>query len=352
MLCTLVFVLLISHNTYSAVKPLEIRVGIYAPFSGSSSFIGRSMLAAVEMGSEKFTATPVHYSFYTLDKVATEQSSQTLQQFISTQHIDVLLTESSVTGLQAAPLAKKHNLIHFSMASDARIADGKNNFLAWTPADEQAQVLVQTLQQKKIEHVAILSTHEHSDRVLAESVARKVVADKVIKVALHEQFSKGTNDFAPLVNKIKAIPADIYLIMAPANDIAGIKEQLAKAKINKPITTIVDRITAKTMAVLDGQWYVDTPEMNAEFVHNYQEAYLNYPVAEAGYAFDAFQMFHHGLILSMQDKSHFAADKVAANIQLMTKGNGVMGAYNRNKQGVLYTQSQIKAINNGVIATA
>lgn len=352
MLCTLLVVFLISHNTHSATKPVEIRVGIYAPFSGSSAFIGRSMLAAMEMGSDELTTSPVHYNFYTLDKVAAEQSAPALERFINAQHLDVLLTEGSVTGLQAAPLAKKHKLIHFSMASDASIADGRNNFLAWTPADEQAQVLVHALQQKKVQQLAILSTSEHSDRILTDSVIHRLPADHSIKLSVHEQFAAGTKDFSPLVNKIKATPADIYLIMAPAKDIDGIKQQLAKAQINKPITTIVDRVTAKTLSVLDGQWYVDTAEMDSEFVQHYQEAYLNYPVAEAGYAFDVFHMVHQSLVLSMKETPSFVAHKVAEHIQLMAVGQGVMGTFNLNKQGVLYTQSQVKTINNGVVATA
>lgn len=351
MLCTLVFVFFLSHNSHSAVKPIDIRVGIYAPFSGNKAFIGRSMFAAVEMASEVNSSAPVRYSIHTLDKQTPVQSSKALKQFISAQHIDVLLTESSVTGLQAAPLAKQHKLIHFSMASDASIADGTNNFLAWTPADEQAQVLINTLQQKKLAHLAILSSSAHSDKVLTNSVIQHLPADHSINLTLNEQFSAGTKDFSPLVNKIKAIPADIYLIMAPAKDIAGIKQQLAAVKINKPITTIVDRLTANTLSTLDGQWYVDTAEMNPQFVRNYQEAYVNYPVAEAGYAYDALTMFHQSLMSSINKEPGFSAPKVAEQLQLMATGKGVMGRFNLNEQGVLYTQSQVKTISSGVVAT-
>lgn len=352
MLCTLVSVFLLSHNSHSAAKPVDIRVGIYAPFSGNNAFIGRSMLAAVEMASEENSSAPVRYSVHTLDKQSTAQSSKALKQFIRDQHIDVLFTQSSVTGLQAAPIATQHKLIHFSMASDARIADGKNNFLAWTPADEQAQVLINTLQQKKLSHLAILSTTAHSDTVLTNSVIEHLPLDHSINIALNEQFSAGTKDFAPLVNKIKATPADIYLIMAPAKDIAGIKQQLAAAKINKPITTIVDRLTASTLTTLDGQWYVDTAQMNPKFVRNYQEAYVNYPVAEAGYAYDALTLFHQSVISSLNKDSGFSAPKVATQLQLMATGKGVMGRFNLNEQGVLYTQSEVKTISSGVVATA
>ncbi|WBV68702.1 hypothetical protein PGH46_00060 [Legionella pneumophila] len=47
---------------------VDVHIGIYAPFSSHSAFIGRNILAAMEMGSERLQSSDIHYSFYTLDQ--------------------------------------------------------------------------------------------------------------------------------------------------------------------------------------------------------------------------------------------------------------------------------------------
>lgn len=71
-------------------------------------------------------------------------ATRTLQKFIDTNHINVLLTEGVDSGALVAPLAKKNNIIHFCLTSDSVIADGTNNFLAQSPNHQQSAVLTKT----------------------------------------------------------------------------------------------------------------------------------------------------------------------------------------------------------------
>jgi branched-chain amino acid transport system substrate-binding protein len=68
-------------------------------------------------------------------------TASTLQKFIERHHIQVLLTQSKASGFMASPVATKNNIIHFSLASDPGIADGKNNYLVWNEAHQQSKVL-------------------------------------------------------------------------------------------------------------------------------------------------------------------------------------------------------------------
>lgn len=139
---------------------LNINIGIYAPFSEKRAFIGRSMLGAMEMALEQVHPSRVHYSFFTLDELpaGSADTPRVLQQFIDTHHINVLLTEGSRNGLLAAPLAQKNNIVHFCMASDPAIADGVNNFLAWSPASEQANAFINELKENKLRQLAVIGT--------------------------------------------------------------------------------------------------------------------------------------------------------------------------------------------------
>lgn len=332
---------------------VDINIGIYAPFSNKQAFIGRNMLGAMEMARDQLKSSNIHYSFYTLDKLPERQDpTNTLQKFVKAHHINVLLTEGSVNGVLLAAFAKQNNIIHFSMASDPAIADGKNNFLVWSPAYEQASVLVNTLKQKKIKQLGIITTNQASDRILTQTVVKQLQSDSSIKIAAYEKYDVGTKDFSGLINKIKEKNPDLYFIMASPEDIELIQSNMKAAQIDKPVTSIIERVTPKVMKVFNGQWYIDTHEMKPEFINQYVEANMNYPVTEAGYAFDVFHILNQSVIMAMKAKHHFSSQDLAEQIHTLAVGTGVMGPFNLDKNGVLYTKSEVKKVSQGMIHTA
>ncbi|MGC1183244.1 branched-chain amino acid ABC transporter substrate-binding protein [Legionella sp.] len=124
-----------------------INIGIYAPFTSKSAYIGRNMLGALEIARDQLQSVEISYEFYTLDKFSvSKKSRETLQKFIDVHHINVLLTESADTGSVVASLAKKNNLIHFCLGCDA-VADGKNNFQIQSPNYKRGAVLTEMNQQ-------------------------------------------------------------------------------------------------------------------------------------------------------------------------------------------------------------
>lgn len=213
--------------------PIEINIGIYAPFSNKQAFIGRTMLGAVEMGRDALKSSRVHYSFYTLDQMpVTPHAKEVLEQFIATHHLHIVLTEGSANGRLAAQVAKKKNIIHFSMATDPKIADGTNNFLAWTPLD------------------------------------------------------------------------------------------------------------------------ADTHEMTSEFINRFKAANLNYPAAAAGYTFDVFQILHQSILMAMQTHYPLSSHEIVSHIHMLAVGRGVMGSFSLDKNGVLYSKSEVKRMQHGGAMTA
>jgi branched-chain amino acid transport system substrate-binding protein len=343
----------IENPTNTRDKTVEVSVGIYAPFANKKAFIGRNMLAAMEMGSEQFSSPHLHYSFYTLNELDnSSDASATLQKFIKAHHIKVLLTEGSNNGALAAPLAKENNIIHFSMASDPAIADGTNNFLAWSPAAEQAEVLVRELKQRNVHQLGIITANTTSDRVLTQSVMKQLQKNSAIKIVVNEQFNLGTKNFSSLMNKIKGKNPDLYLIMAAPKHIELLQSAMSTAHVDKPITTIVERVTPKVMNIFNGQWYVDTHEMKPEFIKQFKANYINYPVTEAGYAFDVFQILNQSILMVMKTNTGFSTQAISRQIHSLSIDHGVMGPLNLDEHGVLYTQSEVKQIKNGQVLTA
>ncbi len=330
----------------------EVHVGIYAPFSDKSAFVGRNILAAMEMVRDQLKSSPVNYSFYTLDVLPTRgKVKPTLQKFINAHHLDVLITEGTENGLLVAPLATQNNILHFSMASDSAIADGENNFLAWSPADEQASVLIEELQRKKVKQIGIITTKEPSSMVLTQSVMKQLQAHSTIKVSAYKEIKSNETHFSGLISKMEEKNPDLYFIMASPEEIGLIQSEMINANVNKPITSIVDRVTPAVMKVFDGQWYVDSHEMKPEFIKQFQQEYLNHPVTEAGYAYDVFQILNQGITMALKSQPEFSSKAIAQQIHALAKGNGVMGPFTLGTNGVLLTQSEIKTIKKGQVVT-
>jgi branched-chain amino acid transport system substrate-binding protein len=141
-------------------NPLVINVGIYAPFSNDQAFIGRNILGAMELARDRLSDNRAQYFFYTLDVLPPGEPgvTSTLQKFIETHHLNVLVTEGDPNGLMAAPLAKTNNMIHLSMASDPRIADKANNVLARSFEFSSEIGTGSTSKQKNIEQVSAVAT--------------------------------------------------------------------------------------------------------------------------------------------------------------------------------------------------
>ncbi|WP_298622682.1 ABC transporter substrate-binding protein [uncultured Legionella sp.] len=342
----------VDSNTIKANKKTEINVGIYAPFSDKSAFIGRNILAAMEMARDQFKSSQINYAFYTLDVLPSKgKVLPTLQKFIDAHHINVLITEGTENGALIAPLATQNNILHFSMASDSSIADGINNFLAWSPAYEQAAVLIKELRRKKVKQIAIITTRQPSFMVLTQSVMKQIQAHSTIKISAYQEVKANETNFSGVIQKMEEKNPDLYLIMASPEEIGLIHSQMLNIHVDKPITSIVDRVTPTVMRVFDGQWYIDAHEMKPEFIKRFKEEYFNHPVTEAGYAYDVFQILNKGITMAMKIKHEFSSEEVARQIHSLAKGVGVMGPFSLGAKGVLLTQSEIKTIRNGQVLT-
>ncbi len=139
-----------SANESKVKSKVEINIGIYAPFSNEHAFIGRTMLGTLEKARDQLNSPEINYTFYPLDQLPDNaHAAITLQKFIKAHQIKILLTQGASNGIVAASIAKNNKIIHFSLANNMSIADGKNNFLAWSPEYEQAVALVDELKQKK-----------------------------------------------------------------------------------------------------------------------------------------------------------------------------------------------------------
>ncbi|AWN75299.1 branched-chain amino acid ABC transporter substrate-binding protein [Legionella anisa] len=169
---------------------LTIHVGIYAPFSSESAFIGRNMLGAMEIARDQLQSSEINYEFYTLDKIPSNAAAKTVQKFIEAHHINVLLTEGTESGALVAPLAKKNNIIHFCLTDDTIIADGKNNFQAKSPNHKPSAVLTQSMKPEFIaQYKQEYLSHPISQAGYAFDIFHLLHSSALLALKTHSDFS-------------------------------------------------------------------------------------------------------------------------------------------------------------------
>lgn len=337
---------LISPNiAYPQESPANptLAIGIYAPFSEKDPSMGKDILNAMQLAQSKFKPIKFNYIFFTLNPSNSPDEKNRLQKFILDNKISALVSENSRGGLLASELARENKIIHFSIASDPKIADGEVNFLTWSPAYEQAAVMFNELKKLNINTLGIIRVQHPWADVITTDLMKQIKSKSQIKIILDEQFKLGTENFDPLINKLKTAKPDIYFIMTLPADIQKIVDKMRIAGIDTPVTAIIGTLTPSLEKTLAGQWYVNAIDMDPNFVKDFYHAYSRTPLTEAGYAYDVFNIVAKSFASSKVDSSIPSYKKVSKLIHAQ-KGTGVMGKFYVEKNGIIFTKSVVKKI--------
>ena len=347
--CCHIFIALtfLSFASYSDTQKPIINVGIYAPFSGEFAIVGDSMLNAMMIAKDNLINNKYNYAFYKLDQSADQsKEKKRLTSFIKDKHINILISEGSIAGLLSKKIAATNHLIHFSLASDPRIADGIYNFLAWSPAEEQATVLANELRKKNITSIGIIRVDHPWAKVIGDQLII-VMKNLPIKVVMDVKFKAGTTDFSPIIMQMKTTHPKMFFIMGFQQDMLLWRRQMLDANLHQPITSVIERISPQVKEVFEGQFYVDTPDMSAIFLKQYQKTYHQIPVTEGGYAYDAFTMIANSIDSSNSGKEIPNSSAISKKLHRIMNGHGVMGMFYIKPNGIVFTNAVVKTIKNG-----
>ena len=111
-------------------------------------------------------------------------------------------------------MAEANKMIHFGIASDAQVAEGKYNYIHWTPPSSEAEKWVEEAQKRGHETVGVLYWYQQGSMAIVDALKEEIRTSDMIIVG-EEQFS-GTDDtdFRTQITKLQQTNPDIYFIMA------------------------------------------------------------------------------------------------------------------------------------------
>ncbi|GBD96538.1 MAG TPA: amino acid ABC transporter substrate-binding protein [Nitrospirae bacterium] len=259
--CVIIAVVLVSavYVFSMSKKPVikdTFKIGMIAPLTGDAGFVGVGMKNALLMAMEQWGDGKYNYEFiFEDDQLDPKISASAAQKLINVDKVDAVVTVGHAPRI-TFPLAKKHDILHFTIAVQKDLADGVNNFTHWAPSVKLNGLLVEEMQKRGIKKVGVFRTTSLEAWVAYMDDFRDAIKNTDIRVVTDQTFKKGEKDFRSLIARAKPTNPDIYLIFVETPELEIVARQIREAGINTPFTTLEGFEVTEQPELFEGYWYV------------------------------------------------------------------------------------------------
>ncbi len=325
------------------------KIGVIAPLTGDIAFIGTGMKEAILMAKEQAGDTRYNYEVvFEDDQNEQKLAASAAHKLISIDKVDALITLDSPSGNVVSPIALKNKVIHFGIAVDPNVAKGDSNFLHWTPATRQAELLARELKRRGIGKVGVFGTVSQAGWKVYGDEFIKAAKDEGINVVTIQNFHDGTKDFRNLIARAKPTRPDIYVIEAPTPELEILTRQMREAGIDTPLTGIETFEVSGDLGLFEGYFYVSAVEPISAYTTAYKQKYnKNAPIC-SGNTYDIFN-----LIVTAVEKAGVSSsqkpstEKISAELRNIRNFSGALGKLSIDDSGIVQSGAQLKMVKNG-----
>lgn len=338
-----VIVLIIIGFTLSD-KPMDatpIKVGVILPLSGDLAFIGEPAKRGAEMALESFKETKHKYELiFEDDQFDGKKTVTAANKLISIDKVDALVTFGSSGANSVKPLAEVSKVLHFAVASDQNIADGKYNFNHWTSPEEEVTTMVAELIKRNIKTVSILTVNQDG-MVSISNELRNELRNTGIKIITDEKFNVGTRDFRSLVLKVKSNLPDIIIMVNYSPELEILGRQIVEAGIKTPMTSFEGLDATTDPKLFSGSWYSTASDVTEGFKNDFKTKFNIDPIVGTGNVNDIIS-----LVITATENTSGAPtiEKIGKELLKINNFTGSMGKISVNQNGLVISQAVIKVI--------
>lgn len=323
------------------------KFGVIAPLTGNIAFIGDGMKEALALAVDQLGDTKYNYEIlYEDDANDQKLAASAANKLTSIDKVNALMSLDSPSGNVVSPIATQKDVIHFGIAVDPNVAKGRNNFLHWTPAKQQAKLLMEELKRKNVKTLGLFGTVSQAGwKVYGEEVVK--AAEKAgIKVVTKQDFHDGTRDFRALIAKAKPSGPDMYVIEAPTPELEILVKQMREAGIDKALTGIETFEVSKELDLFEGYFYVSAVEPTSEYTQSFKAKFHKNPAICSGNAYDIFNMIVTTVEKIGKSKKP-TSEQIASELHRLTNYKGALGSLSIDESGMVLSAAQLKVVKNG-----
>ncbi len=250
-----------------------VKVGVIAPLSGDAAIYGDAAKTASDMFLEEFNKKSSKFKYQVIFEDGQHKLSKQAvlaQKFINIDKVDVLVTLSSDIGSVVSPLAEQSKVMHFSVAIDLNVAEGKYNILASSNPKGEVDLMYETLLKKGAKKVDVVLAQVTGTEMWLDYLKQKVNSEEKMSIGKIQYVNPHEMDFRTLLYKIKEDKPDYIITFLAMPSIDAFMRQYHENQINIPVTGIESFSYLQNTSLAEGMWYIDAATATDDFVARYQ----------------------------------------------------------------------------------
>jgi branched-chain amino acid transport system substrate-binding protein len=179
------------------------KIGLVLPLSGGASFLGESAQKAAQLAIKDAGETKYNYELlFEDDGFSPVKTVSAVNKLINVDNVSALVTFGSGTSNAVAQINEDAQVTRFGLASDPVSVEGDYNFIHWTPAYKEGELLAQELVNRGYKKVSIVDTN-HSGTLAVTNSVRESLASTDVEVVSYDLTNVGDTDFRTMAQKIK-----------------------------------------------------------------------------------------------------------------------------------------------------
>lgn len=343
LLCFLCMALsLVACNEKKSNKP-TVTVGVSVTLSGDMSNIGAIMKGAVEVAEQDLKGKDLKYNYkFVLEDNAMEIKRAALvnQKFFNVDKVDAIIDFGSIIGLTTTPLAEKNKVIHISAnASDAKVAEGKYNFIHWTQPRYEVDKLVEKIVADKLNNIVIFTAMDPAWMEMSQ-ILQNMLKEHKIKFT-EFRTNNQERDFNLMIKKAAMTKPGLYVLFEYSPSLDIILKRLQETKNTAPVTSLEAFSFLDDKSVIEGFWYSDAAELKPEYIERFTSHNKSENIFSVGNAYDA-------VMLVVYAFEHAETRETAVDeLSKLKEYEGVVGKIEQDENGIFNSKAILKKIIDG-----
>ncbi|HDH10846.1 MAG TPA: ABC transporter substrate-binding protein [Nitrospirae bacterium] len=330
-----------------AAKKETVKIGMVLPLTGGIAFIGVGMRNAAILAKEHLGDTKYNYEIlFEDDQYNPKLTASAANKFINVDKVDAIVSCEASPGQVVSALARKNEIIHFGLTAVSSVAEGDNNFVHWTPAKEQARVLVKELKKQGIKTMGIFRSVSLQDWTAYVDAVRELSKDAGIKIVTEHSFQDSQKDFRSMIAKAKQTNPDIYFLVVPTPAIELLVKQIREAGIKTPLTSIESFEVTETPELFEGYYYVSSSEPTSGFRSAYEAKFNESPPICSANSYDMINLIVTA-IESIDSPAKPTTTEISRALKNIRNFPGALGPLSVGDDGIVISSAQLKTIKDG-----
>lgn len=326
-----------------------VKIGIIYPQSGDGANFGAAAKNTVEIFTADLQKKNPHYNYQFIwedNQLKLPQTVSAAQKLIGLDKVDVLITCLSNHGQAVSPIAEKNKVLHFSVATDPAVADGKYNFIVATSPERETQKLVNELLKRRVKKIDAVIMNAQGPALIFD-IFKKQAEKNGIKVNQIFQSNAGERDYRLIISKINDNKPDIIMVMLQMPEIDIFLRQLQQSGSKIPFTGIETFSYLRDKSLAEGMYYVDAAGPITGFIEKFQAQTGNDSTDYGEYLYAVLQILTNAYEALPADYKSLPSQVSAKIIEITGGLETAIGPVNINKNGVVDSDAVVKKIQNG-----